>query len=67
MHDLCLVGVVSLNDPTRPGVELSIEKCRAAGVKVIMITGDQALTAAAVAARVNILKSPQTEFHYMVN
>jgi len=32
-----------------------------------MITGDQAPTAAAVAARVNILKNPQTEFNYMVN
>jgi len=67
MHDLCLVGVASLNDPTRPGVELSVEKCRTAGIKVIMITGDQAPTAAAVAARVNILKNPQTEFNYMVN
>lgn len=67
MHDLCLVGLASLNDPPRPGVELSVEKCRAAGIKVIMITGDQAPTAAAVAERVHILKNPQTEFNYMVN
>jgi len=40
MHDLCLVGVVSLNDPPRPKVDLSVNKCRSAGIKVIMVTGD---------------------------
>ena len=49
MHDLCLMGVVSLNDPPRPRVDLSVNKCRAAGIKVIMVTGDQPPTAAAIA------------------
>jgi len=40
MHDLCLIGVVSLNDPPRLQVDLSVNKCRAAGIKVIMVTGD---------------------------
>lgn len=40
MHDLCLIGVVSLNDPPRPMVDLSVNKCRSAGIKVIMVTGD---------------------------
>jgi sodium/potassium-transporting ATPase subunit alpha len=40
MHDLTLVGVVSLNDPPRPFVDLSVAKCRSAGIKVIMVTGD---------------------------
>jgi len=40
MHDLTLVGVVSLNDPPRPKVDLSVNKCRSAGIKVIMVTGD---------------------------
>jgi len=40
MNDLCLIGVVSLNDPPRPQVDLSVLKCRAAGIKVIMVTGD---------------------------
>merc|ERR1719387_2249591 len=66
MHDLCLVGVVSLNDPPRPKVDLSVQKCRSAGIKVIMVTGDQPPTAAAIAHKVNILKHPTREFNYMV-
>lgn len=67
MHGLTLVGVVSLNDPPRLKVDLSVEKCRSAGIKVIMVTGDQPPTAAAIAAKVNIIKHPQKEYNYMVN
>jgi len=67
MHDLCLVGVVSLNDPPRPKVDLSVEKCRSAGIKVIMVTGDQPPTAAAIANKVNILKHPKKEFNYLMD
>jgi sodium/potassium-transporting ATPase subunit alpha len=49
MHDLVLCGVVSLNDPPRPKVDISVDKCRQAGIKVIMVTGDQPPTAAAIA------------------
>jgi len=67
MHDLCLVGIVSLNDPPRPKVDLSVNKCRSAGIKVIMVTGDQPPTASAIAQKVNIIKHPKKEFNYMVN
>jgi len=67
MHGLTLVGVVSLNDPPRLNVDLSVDKCRSAGIKVIMVTGDQPPTAAAIATKVNILKHPAKEFNYMVN
>jgi sodium/potassium-transporting ATPase subunit alpha len=67
MHDLCFVGVVSLNDPPRPKVDLSVNKCRSAGIKVIMVTGDQPPTAAAIAHKVNIIKHPKKEWNYMVN
>jgi len=67
MHELTLVGVVSLNDPPRLNVDLSVNKCRSAGIKVIMVTGDQPPTAAAIATKVNILKHPTKEFNYMKN
>jgi len=66
MHDLTLVGLVSLNDPPRFKVDISVNKCRSAGIKVIMVTGDQPATAAAIANKVNIIKHPQREFNYMV-
>lgn len=59
MHNLTLVGVVSLNDPPRELVDLSVNKCRSAGIKVIMVTGDQPATAGAIATKVNILKHPK--------
>jgi len=65
MHDFCLTGLVSLNDPPRPRVDLSVAKCRSAGIKVIMVTGDQPPTAAAIANKVNIIKHPQREFNYL--
>lgn len=40
MWGLQLVGLCSLNDPPRPGVDLSVESCKKAGIKVIMVTGD---------------------------
>merc|ERR1711998_63007 len=66
MHGLTLVGIVSLNDPPRLKVDLSVEKCGSAGIKVIMVTGDQPPTAAAIAHKVNIIKHPKKEWNYMV-
>ncbi len=62
MFNLTLVGLVSLNDPPRPGVDLAVEKCRGAGIKVIMVTGDQPPTAAAIAHKVNIITKPELEY-----
>jgi len=67
MHGLTLIGIVSLNDPPRLKVDLSVDKCRSAGIKVIMVTGDQPPTAAAIANKVNILKHPAKEFNHMVD
>ena len=66
MHNLTLMGVVSLNDPPRPMVDLSVNKCRAAGIKVIMVTGDQKPTAAAIAHKVNILRHPEKEYGNLI-
>lgn len=40
LRGLQLVGLVSLNDPPRPMVDRSVELCKRAGIKVIMVTGD---------------------------
>jgi sodium/potassium-transporting ATPase subunit alpha len=66
MFELTLIGIVSLNDPPRNKVDLSVLKCQRAGIKVIMVTGDQPPTAAAIAAKVNIISDPTKEYNYMV-
>merc|ERR1712160_27136 len=66
MWNLNFVGLVSLNDPPRKGVDMSVLKCRSAGIKVIMVTGDQKNTGAAIAAKVNIIQDKSLEFNHMV-
>ena len=66
MYNLTLVALVSLNDPPRPKVDVSVQKCRAAGVKVIMVTGDQPPTAAAIAHKVNIITEPKKELNWIM-
>ncbi|MEV6097093.1 cation-transporting P-type ATPase [Nocardia sp. NPDC051981] len=53
-HDLCLTGLIAMLDPPRPGVADAVAHCRTAGIRIIVITGDHPLTAAAVAARIGI-------------
>jgi sodium/potassium-transporting ATPase subunit alpha len=52
---LVFVGVLSLADPPRDAVPYAVLKCRSAGVKVIMVTGDQPVTAASIAKQCNII------------
>ncbi|XP_018052959.1 PREDICTED: sodium/potassium-transporting ATPase subunit alpha-like [Atta colombica] len=57
------VGLISLQDPPRPGVPEAVQKCRTAGIKVIMVTGDHPVTATAIAKKVGII-SEGHETHY---
>lgn len=49
------VGVLSLTDPPRDSVPFAVLKCRSAGIKVVMVTGDQPVTAASIAKQCNII------------
>jgi magnesium-transporting ATPase (P-type) len=53
-RELCLLGLVALIDPPRPEVKRAVTDCHAAGIRIIVITGDHGLTAAAVARQVGI-------------
>ncbi|MBT8077975.1 MAG: HAD-IC family P-type ATPase [Gammaproteobacteria bacterium] len=46
---LCLLGIVGLEDPPRQGVREAIAACHAAGIDVVMVTGDHAATARQIA------------------
>jgi magnesium-transporting ATPase (P-type) len=54
-RDLTLLGLHGLLDPPRDGVEEAIERCQRAGQRVIMITGDHANTARAIAHQLGIV------------
>lgn len=54
-HDLTLLGLVGLVDPPRPAAIEALEDCRRAGIRVIMVTGDQPPTARAIARSVGIV------------
>ncbi len=51
---LTFVGLVAIKDPPRPGVSKSIDLCKRAGIRIIMITGDAKATAVAIAKDVHI-------------
>ncbi len=51
---LTLLGLVGLADPPREGVKSDIAVCNRAGIRVVMITGDNGITASAIAKRIGI-------------
>ena len=57
--DLILVGLFGLLDPARPEVTDAVARCREAGIRTIMITGDHPLTAAHIARLVGITRNEE--------
>nr|CAI99409.1 P-type ATPase [Pythium aphanidermatum] len=53
--ELCFIGMVAIMDPPRDDVPEAIQKCKQAGVKVFMVTGDHPLTAQAIAREIGLL------------
>lgn len=54
---LRFVGLMSMIDPPRAAVPDAVAKCRSAGIKVIMVTGDHPITAKAIARNVGIISA----------
>ncbi|MGI6643471.1 MAG: cation-translocating P-type ATPase [Bacillota bacterium] len=58
-EDLTLLGCLAIEDPLRPGVRESVERCKRAGVCPVLVTGDHLRTAESVARQSGILEGPK--------
>eukprot|EP00043_Microstomoeca_roanoka_P018391 m.196364 g.196364 ORF g.196364 m.196364 type:complete len:1128 (-) comp16817_c0_seq1:388-3771(-) len=61
IDDLVYCGLFAMIDPPRPAVPDAVAKCRTAGIKVIMVTGDHPITAHAIAKQVGIIYKEKTQ------
>ncbi len=58
-RDLELIGLIGILDPARPEAKVAVQRAREAGVRTIMITGDHALTAEAIARDLSIIDAEE--------
>lgn len=59
-HGYTFIGLMSFQDPPKPGVKEAVSKCRRAGVRVFMVTGDNQITGEAIAKQVGIIHDCET-------
>ncbi|MEA5452478.1 cation-transporting P-type ATPase [Leptolyngbya sp. CCNP1308] len=59
--DLMLLGVVGLEDPPRQGVKDAIKACHQAGIRVVMVTGDQQITARNIGLAVGLVSDNEAQ------
>ncbi|KAF0146187.1 MAG: Ca2+-transporting ATPase [Nitrospirae bacterium] len=59
-RELIFMGFIGLEDPPRPEVAGAIQKCREAGIRIIMITGDGSRTALAIAKEIGLVRGKGT-------
>lgn len=58
--DLTFLGLLGLYDPPRADVQHAIAQCRSAGIRMIMLTGDHAVTAKSIAKAVGLTETDPT-------
>merc|ERR1712001_170777 len=67
IEGLRFVGLMSMIDPPRAAVPDAVSKCRSAGIKVIMVTGDHPITAKAIARNVGIISEGNFTIEELAN
>lgn len=60
-QELVALGFIAISDPLRPGVDQAVARCKAAGVRLIMLTGDHPATARAIATQAGLTRGSQID------